>query len=785
MMSAFLLGAIVLLFAGPDNNVEWNGISHVAFQDRRPLCPMNGESFDVQFRAYRLDLTAARVHLEDGAATTWIDAAWDHDDGPYAVWRATIPATLSQTIHYYIELSDGTDSDYLSPPGMSEDPPANPGWEIDRATLAHAPLGATPVNPSGVVFKVWAPDAVQANVRGEFNGWGLGTPMSKSGEYFTAYAPSAHPRQRYKYFFQPGNIWKPDPRARGLDGAGSYDSYIENPFGYVWSSDAYQPPVFDDLIIYELHVGTFSGRNDPVASGAIPGTYRDVAAHVDHLAELGVTAVELMPVTEYPWDFSAGYNPLTQWSPESKLGTPDDFKYMVDALHAHGIAVLHDIVWNHFSPSDNFLWNFDSTAAQAYFHTPNIDSPWGPQADFGRGPVREYFHDSALYWLDELRLDGFRLDATAWMDAYQGAAGWSLMQQLNDTIDNRCAGKICIAEELPTDPWITRPTSLGGAGFDAQWHMAFRDALRSAVFDAAFGDPNMAAIASAINGAPPYLAAAKVMNYIELHDEIMAATGGTRMVNVIDPTWPHDDLWARGRYKLAQGLTLLAPGIPAFFMGSEWLDDTDFTGGDPGGGGRIDWSLKQTHRATFDFFRDAIALRKGNGCFRASAGWQVFHVNEGANVIAFQRWDDAGSVCVIVASFNNSDFPSYRIGLPQPGPWSEVLNSQAAAYDGDDVGNSGGVQVDPIGYDGYSQSAAIAVPRMGLLVLRWGAAPPPVCPADLDGDGRVALADLATLLSNYGTPAGATRAQGDVDADGDVDLGDLAALLGDFGTVCP
>ena len=139
-----LLGLIPLVcfFAEPDNNVEWSGVSHVGWQDRRPLCPMNGEPFDVFFRTYRFDLTDARVHL-DGGATTWIDAIFDHDDGTYAVWRASIPATALQTIHYYIELTDGSDTDYLGPAGMSDAAPTV-GWELDRATLVHAPLGATP-----------------------------------------------------------------------------------------------------------------------------------------------------------------------------------------------------------------------------------------------------------------------------------------------------------------------------------------------------------------------------------------------------------------------------------------------------------------------------------------------------------------------------------------------------------------------------------------------------------------------------------------------------------------
>ncbi|MBI5866588.1 MAG: hypothetical protein HZB38_19145, partial [Planctomycetes bacterium] len=152
-----LAAILVCFFAGPDNIVEWNGCSHVGWQDRRPLCPINGQSFDVLFRAYRFDLTEARVHVDDGAQATFA-AVFDHDEGPYAIWRATIPATAATSLHYYIELIDGTDSDFLMPTGMSETAPADGGWEINRTTLVHAPLGATPASPGGVVFRVWAPN---------------------------------------------------------------------------------------------------------------------------------------------------------------------------------------------------------------------------------------------------------------------------------------------------------------------------------------------------------------------------------------------------------------------------------------------------------------------------------------------------------------------------------------------------------------------------------------------------------------------------------------------------
>ncbi|MBI5864060.1 MAG: alpha amylase C-terminal domain-containing protein [Planctomycetes bacterium] len=236
--------------------------------------------------------------------------------------------------------------------------------------------------------------------------------------------------------------------------------------------------------------------------------------------------------------------------------------------------------------------------------------------------------------------------------------------------------------------------------------------------------------------------------------------------------------------KLAQGVVMLMPGIPMIYQGTEWLDPTNFEGGRSNGADRIDWSLKTTNAGIFRYFKDLIAVRKTNGAFRANAGWQVYHVNDGANVIVFQRYDNSGNVCVVVASFNNSNLFNYRIGLPQAGTWTELLNSQSNLYDGNNVGNGGSIQTEAIPYDGHPQSAAITIPQMGLLVFRRHVAPPP-CPGDLDGDGSIALGDLTILLSHFGTAGGAASGDGDMDADGDVDLADLTALLSRFGTACP
>lgn len=713
-----LVPALVLLAAalpagaaGPDDDIEWNGVSHVAWQDRRPVCPVNRETFQVRFQSYRDDLTGARVYVANGGVPAFVTAARYGVRGPYDLWMAQVPASIADTLRYWIELTDGTDTDSYSANGMNDaGVPPDSGFVVDFAKLSHAPVGATLVNGGGTVFKVWAPTRTSVHVRGDFNGWGTGNPMTKVGEHFITRVASTVDRQAYKYFFN-NSVWNTDARARALDPSNQLNARIENPFRYAWGDSAWTTPALEDLVIYQLHVGTFAGRNDPLGAAPTPARYVDVTARVSQLVDLGINAVMLNPVTEFPGDFSAGYDPQTMWAPEWKYGTPDELKQMVDVLHRNGIAVLLDIVWNHLTPTDNFLWNYDGS--QTYFDSVAVETPWGAQADFDKLAVRDYYANSALMWLEEYHLDGFRMDATDFMDPYQ-PAGWGLMQRLNDEKNRKFGERITIAEQLPDDANVTRPTSSGGAGFDSQYHDAFKLNLRQEIFDAAGGDPEMWRIRDAINGGGTYLSGKRVVRYVELHDEAWPMSGGQRLPKSIDPTHPHDDLYAKGRVKLAQGLTLLAPGVPAFLMGGEWLEDTDF-GTDAAN--KIDWSKKTTYANVVAFFQDAIRLRRGWPQFKADAPWQVFHVNESANVIGFRRTDPAGTPFVVIANFGNGNQWNYLIGLPAAGDWEEVLNSQDAAYDGNGVGNAGTITTQAVAYDGYAQSAFVTVPQMGLLVL--------------------------------------------------------------------
>jgi 1,4-alpha-glucan branching enzyme len=712
LTSALLLSAPIQA-ASADNNVEWGGVSHISWLDREPLCPVDNEAFTVKFQTYRNDLTGARIRLDDGGIT-FVDAAVTATRGPYDVWTALVPATSQAQISYVVELLDGSDVDYLGPDGPADTIPGTE-FEMDFNTLAHAPVGATPLPGGGVVFKVWSPDRASAHVRGQFNGWGTADPMTRVGEYFVGRVAGAAAGQMYKYYFS-GGKWTPDARARRLNPTDNYNTFVVDPQSYQWQVTDFDVPDFEQMVIYQLHVGTFAGRNDPYGSAPFPARFADVTARVEHLAELGVNAVMLNPITEFPGDRSAGYNPISQYATEWIYGQPDDFKEMVDTLHAHGIAVLLDIVWNHFSSTDNFLWWYDGT--QIYFDDPAVGTPWGDQSDFDNPYVRDYFADSALAWLDEYRLDGFRMDATGYMNvAPQDASGWSLMQRLNNEMDQRAVDKIAIAEQLPDNSWVTRPTGLGGAGFDSQYHDEFTDRLRDEIFDASLGDPEMWKIRNIINGSGEYLFGRYVTNYLELHDECWPTSGGQRIVKTIDTVAPHDDQYAAGRSKLAQGLVLTAPGIPAMLQGTEWLDDTDF-GTDEGN--RIDWSKKFTYSGVFAYYRDLINLRTSSGALRADAGVQVFHLNESGNVIAFQRWDLDGTVHVVLANFSNTDYTSYRIGLPVGGTWREDINSQNPLYQGDGPINSGDLNAEGIGADGFGQSVSIGLPAMGLVVLTSG-----------------------------------------------------------------
>ncbi|NNF05598.1 MAG: T9SS type A sorting domain-containing protein [Candidatus Eisenbacteria bacterium] len=697
--------------AGP-SDMDWNRVSHFTHLDRSPLCPTGGQSFAVKLFTLSSDVTSVRIHVDDGS-TQWVNATFTGTFGPNDVWEATVPSTTSNSLSYYFELTS-TDIDYFSVDGMSDITPTDGGFVVDYVTLSHAPVGATPVS-GGTVFKVWAPTRSTVHLRGDFNGWGTSDLMTKVGEYFVLHKSGANPNQQYKYFFN-NSHWNLDARGRGIDSGNNSNSIIIDPESYNWTISDFDTPALEDMVIYQVHLGTFAGRNDPLGSPAFPGGYTDLAARVGHLVDLGVNTVLLNPVNEFPGDESAGYNPLSQWAPEWAYGSPNEFKQMVDTFHANGIAVLIDIVWNHFATSGNLMWNYDGS--QTYFDTPQVDTPWGAQADFDEPEVFDYYAHNAHMWLEEYKLDGFRMDATDFMNiSPQDAAGWALMQQLNDDVDRRWGNKVVIAEQLPDDSYITRPTDLGGAGFDSQYHDAWTDEVRAEIFDGLSSDPEMWKVRNVLDGSGAYLSGKQAVNYIELHDEAWPTSGGQRLPVSLDPSAPHDNDQAKGRTKLSHGLALLGPGVPAFLMGVEWLEDTGFG---TGFGDRIDWGHKTTYPGIYQFFKDVIELRTSEDALAADSPYALIHTNEAANVIVFRRYNTSGDQFIIAANFGNNNYGNYRFGVPASTNWYELVNSEDPGYEGTGSTNPGAIATEAIAFDGFAQSVSVNVPPHSIVLFSNG-----------------------------------------------------------------
>jgi 1,4-alpha-glucan branching enzyme len=689
---------------------------------RAPRSPGRNESFTVDLRVFRGDITGAKVRAWDGSEHKF-DMFWVRNEGPYDIWRANVTGTASNALYYRFEITDGTDTDYYNRLGMTGGEPASGDFLVNTTPLGRFPLGAT-VDSTGVVFRVWAPNATTANVAGQFNNWSTTShPMTNIAGVWQTRITTARLGQEYQFVFQnSGTHWRTDPRSRIQ--VNSVGNSVIGSGHYPWTDHWWQPPAFQDMVLYEMHVGTFSGEGDGVTHH--PGRFRDVVdAHLDHLVELGVNTIELMPITEFAGDLSWGYNPAFQFAPESAYGSPDDLKYLVNRCHQAGLAVLVDVVFNHMGASDlsGNLLNYDGE--EIYFYptgSPYRESPWGPRPDYGRREVREYISDAIRSWIEEYHMDGFRLDGTDFIKV--NGDGWHVLQDIARTVDTTSARSIVIAEQLPNDNAVTQSIDDGGAGADAQWNDAFHDSLRAGLVSAAFGDPNMGALVNGMNHFG--FGGARAVNYIESHDEV-AVQG--RAVKAADSANPHS-IWAYGRGKVAYGLTMFTAGLPMILQGQEFMEDRAF--GDTTGN-RIQWAYKETYADYARACRDMTWLRRRSPALRGGASQNIFHVNEQNNIVAWHRWNQSGDDLVIIASLANNAFDSYCVGMPQGGVWLELFNSDAAAYGGENRGNSGQITANGAGRDGLPASACIILPRMGLLV--FGRQPVNLIPVDADLDG--------------------------------------------------
>ncbi|HKI30916.1 MAG TPA: alpha-amylase family glycosyl hydrolase [Gemmataceae bacterium] len=548
-------------------------------------------------------------------------------------------------------------------------------------------MGAIP-RPDGVAFRVWAPNARQVALVGTFNAWDSSRHVMEHEGNGCWYAkvPEAAAGHEYRYLLttSAGNIWRMDPYARQVTDSNG-NAVVPDPV-FDWEGDRFRMPPWNELVVYEMHLGTFHARH----GGDQVGTFATAAARLKYLAELGINAIELMPIAEFEGSRSWGYNPAHLFAVETTYGGSRAFKAFVKECHAHGIAVILDVVYNHLGPNHLDLWRFDGWSNNGlggiyFYNDGRARTPWGhTRPDYGRPEVRRFLRDNALMWLDEYHVDGLRCDATNYIRAVSEAGGqdipegWLFLQELNREVRQRYAGRITIAEDLQHNWRLTQDTGHGGAGFGSQWDAAFLCALRAAAV-ASYDECRPLRRVKEVLGARYNHDAFQRVIYTESHDDVACGSGKNRLTHDIspgDPTGWH----SQKRSTLAAAVLLTAPGIPMLFQGQEFLESRSFSDAVP-----LDWGRCERHRGLVHLHRDLIALRLNRaGVTRGLCGQHVnvHHLNEGGQVVAYHRWDRSGprDDVIVVANFSHRAYHNYVVGLPRGGPWRLRFNSDWRGY---------------------------------------------------------------------------------------------------------
>jgi 1,4-alpha-glucan branching enzyme len=600
-------------------------------------------------------------------------------------------------------------------------------WEI---------LGAHPrsfTTPDGVVngvsFAVWAPNAKGVSLIGEFNHWDGNEAQLRvlgSTGVWELFWPDFPMGGLYKFRVHgaDGSVSdRADPMAFATEVPPQTGSRVTES-SYTWSDDAWMAqraqlnPVFEPMSTYEVHLTSWR-----------PGlSFRQLADELtNYVVEHGFTHVELMPVAEHPFGGSWGYQVTSYYAPTSRLGTPDDFRYLVDTLHQAGIGVIVDWVPAHFPKDSWALGRFDGTAL--YEHSdPNRGEQldWGTYVfDFGRAEVRNFLVANALYWLQEFHIDGLRVDAVAsmlYLDYSRPVGGWTpnvyggrenleavqFLQEMNATVHKIAPGIVTIAEESTSWPGVTRPTNLGGLGFSMKWNMGWmNDTLDFISHDPVHRSYHHHEMTFSLL----YAFSENFVLPIS-HDEVVHGKG---------------TLWGRlpgNDHVKAAGLRgLIAyqwahPGKQLLFMGqefgqrAEWseergvdwyqLDENSFSTGILRMVSDIN-TIYQTRRALWS--RDS-----------SPEGYSWIDANDSANnVLSFLRFGDDGSMLACVFNFSGSEHTRYRLGLPHAGTWREVLNTDATIYNGTGVGNYGAVEATDEPCHGRTASAVMVLPPLAAL----------------------------------------------------------------------
>jgi 1,4-alpha-glucan branching enzyme len=608
-------------------------------------------------------------------------------------------------------------------------------WEI---------LGAHPRvhdGTAGVAFAVWAPNARAVRVVGDWNWWdGRVNPMRSLGSsgVWELFVPGASVGSRYKYEIvtaQGQLVLKTDPMAFAMEPPPATASIVRSGEHRVWGDEGWMAArsatdhLSSPMAVYEMHLGSWRHAHDDDGI-ARSLSYRELAEALPaYLTEMGFTHVELMPVAEHPFGGSWGYQVSGYYAPTARFGSPDDFALLVDSLHRAGIGVIVDWVPAHF-PRDAFaLARFDGTALYEHADPRQGEHPdWGTLIfNFGRNEVRNFLIANALYWIEVFHIDALRVDAVAsilYLDYSRKEGGWvpnrfggrenldavAFLKEVNEAVFALHPGATMIAEESTAWPGVSRPTYLGGLGFGLKWNMGWmHDTLdyfhhdpvhrRFHHHDLTFG-----------------LLYAWSENFVLplSHDEVVHGKGS------LLSKMPGDHWQKMANLRSLYAWMWAHPGKKLLFMGAELAQEREWSSDR-----ELDWWMldewddhRRLHRLVAELNR--IYSQR-------PALWELDFKSEGfswidaddsdQSVLSFLRFASTGDASAVACVANFTPIPrdGYRIGLPVPGRWVELLNTDAAEWSGSGVGNYGSVEAEEVPWHGRPWSVELSIPPLGVL----------------------------------------------------------------------